>query len=225
MGINNNAKQWSRGDYSPFSGIDACRGYLKYFISQKIGLRPEMHKLFFRGTEKEDNEDLQTAGVKDNSEVLLMEDKASEQVSPDEVEETCVVSKGEEVVAEIRKEVDKLAQQVSALQADVDRGTKVDDKEIVCLTEMLMRQLLKLDGIEAEGEGKVQRKMEVRRVQSIVETLDVLKSRNSNAFSNTRKSLSVNTQWEALPNYNVPSTMPYYVPSSATFTMPSSSKM
>lgn len=53
---------------------------------------------------------------------------------------------------------------VSALQAVVDGGTKIDDKDIVYVTEMLMRQLLKLDGIEAEGEGKVQRKMEVSRV-------------------------------------------------------------
>lgn len=40
-------------------------------------------------------------------------------------------------------------------------GTNVEDKDIIFLTEMLMRQLLKLDGIEAEGEAKVQRKMEV----------------------------------------------------------------
>lgn len=43
----------------------------------------------------------------------------------------------------------------------MDSGTKVDNKDIIYLTEMLMRQLLRLDGIEAEGEGKVQRKMEV----------------------------------------------------------------
>lgn len=49
----------------------------------------------------------------------------------------------------------------------VNSGTKVDDKEIVYLTEMLMRQLLKLDGIEAEGEGKVQRKMEVSGCSSL----------------------------------------------------------
>lgn len=47
------------------------------------------------------------------------------------------------------------------MQAVVGSGTKVDDKDIVYVSEMLMRQLLKLDGIEAEGEGKVQRKMEV----------------------------------------------------------------
>lgn len=56
--------------------------------------------------------------------------------------------------------------QVLALQAVVDSGKKVDGKEIIYLTEMLMRELLKLDGIEAEGEGRVQRKMEVRILSS-----------------------------------------------------------
>lgn len=51
---------------------------------------------------------------------------------------------------------------VSALKVVVDGGTMIDEKDIVYLTEMLMRQLLKLDGIDAEGEGRVQRKMEVR---------------------------------------------------------------
>ncbi|KAI3447808.1 hypothetical protein Pfo_004473 [Paulownia fortunei] len=195
-------------------------GYLKSVISQKIGLKPEMNKLFFRGKETEDDEDLQTAGVKDNSEVVLMEDKACEQKSPEVLQETCVISKGDAAVAEVRKEVDKLAQQVSALQAAVDSGTKVDDKEIIYLSEMLMRQLLKLDGIEAEGEGKVKRKMEVRRVQSIVETLDVLKSRNSNAFSNAHKSVSVTTQWEAFsPCESVNASLP--MPSTAPYSMPS----
>ena len=40
-------------------------------------------------------------------------------------------------------------------------GTKVEEKEFDVLTELLMRQLLKLDGIEAEGEAKMQRKAEV----------------------------------------------------------------
>lgn len=39
--------------------------------------------------------------------------------------------------------------------------TKVAEKEFVVSTELLMRQLLKLDGIEAEGEAKMQRKAEV----------------------------------------------------------------
>lgn len=40
-------------------------------------------------------------------------------------------------------------------------GRKVEDKEFVVLTELLMMQLLKLDGIEAEGEARAQRKAEV----------------------------------------------------------------
>ncbi|KAL0316422.1 UNVERIFIED_CONTAM: BAG family molecular chaperone regulator 4 [Sesamum radiatum] len=172
-------------------------GYLKSVIAQKLGLKPEMYKLFFRGKEKEDDEDLQTAGVKNNSEVSLNEYTVSGQKAPEEVQETCVISKGSEAVAEVRKEVDKLEQQVLALQVVVDSGKKVDGKEIIYLTEMLMRQLLKLDGIEAEGEGRVQRKMEVRRVQSLVDTLDVLKSSNSNAFNNIHKTVSSTTQREA----------------------------
>lgn len=51
--------------------------------------------------------------------------------------------------------------QVSALEVAVDGGTRVSDKEFLVSTELLMRQLLKLDGIEAEGEAKLQRKAEV----------------------------------------------------------------
>jgi hypothetical protein len=49
------------------------------------------------------------------------------------------------------------------LEKSVLAGTTVVDKEFVVLTELLMVQLLKLDGIEAEGEARAQRKAEVRR--------------------------------------------------------------
>ena len=51
--------------------------------------------------------------------------------------------------------------QVNALEATVRGGTKVTNKEFVVLTELLMMQLLKLDSIEADGEAKVQRRIEV----------------------------------------------------------------
>ncbi|KAI3473129.1 hypothetical protein Pfo_030421 [Paulownia fortunei] len=208
-------------------------GDLKSVIVQKIGLKPETHKLLFRGKEKEDDEDLQTAGVKDNSKVLLMEDMTCTQKSPEVLKETSVISRGGAAVAEVREEVDKLSDQVSALQAVVNSGTKVDNKDIIYLTEMLMRQLLKLDGIEAEGEGKVQRKMEVRRVQSFVETMDILKSRNSNSFSNVDDTVSVTTQWEtfepgcgsATAASPIPSSAPTPVPSSAPLSVPSSAPL
>jgi hypothetical protein len=48
------------------------------------------------------------------------------------------------------------------LEKSVLAGTKVEDKQFVVLTELLMVQLLKLDGIEAEGEARAQRKAEVQ---------------------------------------------------------------
>jgi len=52
--------------------------------------------------------------------------------------------------------------QVLALEVAVNGGTKVSDKEFVMTTELLMRKLLELDGIKADGEAKLQRKAEVR---------------------------------------------------------------
>lgn len=43
-------------------------------------------------------------------------------------------------------------------------GTKVVDSQFSILSELLMRELLKLDGVEAEGEAKVQRRTEVSRI-------------------------------------------------------------
>lgn len=54
------------------------------------------------------------------------------------------------------------------MQAVIDSGKKVEEKEIVYLTEVLMRQLLNLDGIEAEGEGRLKRKTEVSFLYSIL---------------------------------------------------------
>ncbi|CAH9142168.1 unnamed protein product [Cuscuta epithymum] len=175
---------------------DSTFGQVKDNISQVIGLEPKVQKLLFRGKEKEDQEYLFLAGVKDNSKLVLMEDtssyeKKSEKVEvrseaddkvPEEVKVNSEISRGGEAVTAVRVEVDMLSDQVDALQAVVNGGTRVDEKDIVFLTEMLMRQLLKLDSIEAGGEGKLQRREEVRRVQSLVDKMDVLKEKNLNPF-------------------------------------------
>ncbi|XP_024011767.1 uncharacterized protein LOC112086706 [Eutrema salsugineum] len=44
---------------------------------------------------------------------------------------------------------------------NVQGGIRVEDKEFVVVMELLMMQMLKLDEIEAEGELRVQRKMEI----------------------------------------------------------------
>lgn len=43
------------------------------------------------------------------------------------------------------------------------RGTRVEDREFVLLTELFMIQLLTLDSIEAEGEARTQRRKEVSK--------------------------------------------------------------
>ncbi|KAF8102501.1 hypothetical protein N665_0198s0201 [Sinapis alba] len=78
----------------------------------------------------------------------------------------------------VSDEVAKLSNKVVALERSVQGGIIVEDKEFVVLVELLMMEMLKLDEIKAEGELKVQRKREVCRVQSFVESLDVLSARN-----------------------------------------------
>ncbi|XVE76597.1 hypothetical protein DITRI_Ditri12bG0185700 [Diplodiscus trichospermus] len=179
---------------------------LKKEIAQKTGLEPDKQKVLFRGKEKEDTEHLHLAGVKDKSKVLVLENRASKEKvkeraarkedKVEEIEKIEDVSKAFAAVAGVRKEVDKLSERVAALEVVVNSGAKVADEEFDVSAELLMRELLKLDGIEAEGEAKLQRKAEVQRVQSFHETLDKLKAINSNPFNNSSKAVSVTTQWE-----------------------------
>lgn len=95
-------------------------GDLKSAIAHKIGLKPETFKLLFRGKEKEDDDNLQTAGVKDSSKVLIKEETTPVEKIPEKVEtETIVVSRGGEAVAIVREEVDKLADQVHTFNREV----------------------------------------------------------------------------------------------------------
>ncbi|XP_074339837.1 BAG family molecular chaperone regulator 4-like [Apium graveolens] len=169
----------------------ATFGDLKKIIAKKTGLAPESQKLFFRGIEERDEECMKMAGLKNNSKLLLRNSARNrvEEVSTsnDRKEEVKVtqISQGSELVAEVKEDNDNLAAQVSALETVICDGHKVLENDINFVMEMLERQLLKLDEIKAEGEGKVQRKMEVCRVQSLLDTADDLKRRNSgsNAMS------------------------------------------
>ncbi|WOL18649.1 BAG family molecular chaperone regulator 4 [Canna indica] len=171
-------------------------GELKKVLAQATGLEPREQRLLFRGKEKEDYECLHMAGIKDSSKVVLLEDPASKERKLEQMRRDQGMLRASQAVAAVRAEVDKLAVKVSSLEASVHAGTKIADKEFVTLTELLMVQLLKLDSIQAEGEAKVQRRIEVRRVQNFVETLDLLKARNSNPFSNSGNAVSVTTKWE-----------------------------
>ncbi|XP_031271861.1 BAG family molecular chaperone regulator 4-like [Pistacia vera] len=174
----------------------SMEGDLKRVLGQETGLEPKEQRLLFKGKEKDDEECLHMVGVKDMSKVILFEDPASKERKLEEMNRNHGILKAYEDVAKVRMEVDKLSEKVVALEATVRGGAKVADKDFLVLTELLMAQLLKLDSIEANGEAKVQRRIEVRRVQSFVDTVDSLKARNSNPFSNSGNAVSVTTKWE-----------------------------
>ncbi|KAK2987922.1 hypothetical protein RJ640_003400 [Escallonia rubra] len=137
------------------------------------------------------------------------------------------LSRGYDAVVEVGLEVDKISEEVTALKETVHGGVEVDEKDIVALLELLMRQLVKLDGIDAQGDGKTQRKMElmevsgpvassftlrkyldqVRHVQGLVDTLDKLKARNS-YLCNRKKSAQCETSESGVGSVHAPSLTP-----------------
>ncbi|PSR86191.1 BAG family molecular chaperone regulator like [Actinidia chinensis var. chinensis] len=173
-------------------------GELKGVLANETGLDSKDQRLLFRGKERGDDECLHMVGVIDMSKVILLEDPARKARKLEEMERNQYMLKAYEAVANVRLEVDKLSNKVVALERAVQNGTEVADKEFVVLTELLMVQLLKLDAIEADGEAKVQRRIEVRRVQSFVDALDNLKARKANPFSNGVSSgaVLVTAKWE-----------------------------
>ena len=50
---------------------------------------------------------------------------------------------------------------MSSLEALISKGKRVAENDLVDLIEMLMRQLVKLDGITVDRDAKLQRRMQV----------------------------------------------------------------
>lgn len=103
-------------------------GDLKMEIAKATGLEPEAQNLLFRGKEKDENERLDMAGVKDNAKVILTEnsptidkDKDKDEEEEENVEkveeEVKEISKGVEAVSLVRKENDEFAEQVMMWRA------------------------------------------------------------------------------------------------------------
>ncbi|TYI44879.1 hypothetical protein ES332_A01G268800v1 [Gossypium tomentosum] len=224
-------------------GSSSCKissGELKKQIAEKTGLEPDKQRVLFRGKEKEDNVHLSSAGMKDKSKILVLEnptskvkkveemanieEKVEESIARkeskvEEIRETEEMSKAFAAVARVGNEVDKLSERVAAIEVAVNSGTKIAAEEFDVSAELLMRELLKLDGIEAEGEAKLQRKAEVRRVQGFHETLDKMKARNSNPFHDSNKAASVTTKWETFDSGMGSSTAPPPQPMSSSTTV------
>ncbi|GKB40417.1 BAG family molecular chaperone regulator 1-like protein [Tanacetum coccineum] len=116
--------------------------------------------------------------------MVLFDDIMSREKRLVENLKTVKTEKAKTEIVSITSEIDKLAKQVGNLEKEIYGGKKVVEKVLLNLIELLMSQLIKLDGIIAEGDVKLQRRMQVKRVQKYIEVLDMLKIRNSKIASN-----------------------------------------
>ncbi|KAF1883885.1 hypothetical protein Lal_00038379 [Lupinus albus] len=196
-----------------FRGLSLLIGDVKKLLAHKTGLQLEEQRIFFKGKEKGNEEHLHNVGVKDKSKLLLLEDTYSKEIKLEEIRKHNEMLKASEAVAGVRAEVDKLSDRVSALEVAVDSGISVSDKEFIVFTELFMRQLLKLDGIEAEGEAKLQRKTEGKTAYiylphtllsaaraELCGYIRFSKGKKLHPLSKSGKTISVTTQWDTFNN-------------------------
>ncbi|PRQ60034.1 putative BAG domain-containing protein [Rosa chinensis] len=165
-------------------GAQASFGDLKKMLVGPTGLHHLDMKLLFKDKERDSKAFLDISGVKDRSKMVCVEDPLSQEKRYLEMRRNAKMEKASKSISEISLEVDRLAGQVSALETIITKGAKVAEQDVLKVIEHLMNQLLKLDGIMGDGDVKLQRKMQVKRVQKYVETLDVLKVKNSMPSSN-----------------------------------------
>lgn len=161
----------------------ATFGELKKMLGGATGLNPLDQKIVFKDKERDSKAYLDVAGVKDGSRMVVFDDILSREKRLLENLKTTKMDRAKREIVEITTEIDKLAKQVGILEIEIYGGKKVVEKVLLNLIELLMSQLIKLDGIIAEGDVKLQRRMQVKRVQRYIETLDSLKIRNSKIAS------------------------------------------
>ncbi|XP_054796998.1 BAG family molecular chaperone regulator 1-like [Prosopis cineraria] len=162
----------------------ATFGELKKMLSGPTGLHHQDQKLLYKNKERDSKTFLDIVGVKDKSKIVLEEDPISKEKRYLEMRKNANMEKAAKCISQISLEVDRLAGQVGALESIISKGKKVAESDVISLIEQFMNQLLKLDAIMADGDVKLQRKMQVRRVQKYVETLDMLKIKNSMPHKN-----------------------------------------
>ncbi|KAL9237280.1 hypothetical protein vseg_011850 [Gypsophila vaccaria] len=162
----------------------ATFGELKKMMSGPTGLHHEDQKVYYKKKERDSKQFLDIVGVKDKSKLVVMEDPISQEKRYLELRKNANIEKASKLISQISLEVDKFGAKVVALETVILKGGRVPEKELVNLIELLMNELIKLDGIIVDGDVKLQRKMQVSRVQKYVETLDMLKAKNSMPAAN-----------------------------------------
>lgn len=176
----------------------ASFGELKKMMSTKTGLHPEDQKVVYKDKERDSKAFLDMSGVKDRSKMVLLEDPAAQAKRLLEQRRTEKAERAAKSISRISLDVDKLATKVSALQSIVGKGGKVAEADVVALTEALMTELVKLDAIAADGDVKAQRRMQEKRVQKYVETLDAIRAKNNTAAAAPKANGNGNAKDRAL---------------------------
>ncbi|XP_042510132.1 BAG family molecular chaperone regulator 2-like [Macadamia integrifolia] len=169
----------------------ATIGELKKLLAAETGLQPAEQSVLYRGRKRENGEYLDMCGMKDRSKLVLVEDPASKEKRFLEMRRNAKIQTAHRAISDVSMEVDKLSDQVSAIDKSIGNGIKVPEVQITTLIEMLMRQAIKLDSISTEGDTSAQKNLQSKRVQKCVETLDVLKISNARV-----KPVVVTTKWE-----------------------------
>ncbi|XP_047338537.1 BAG family molecular chaperone regulator 2-like [Impatiens glandulifera] len=162
--------KYGQSCFDMFINPHASFGDLKKMVAGQVGLMPQDQKMFFMKKERDSRSFLDIIGVKDGSQILLVED---EDKKPDNLD------KASQTIAQIGYEIDKLVKEVTVLEDEIESGKRVVEKNLLNLIEQLMTQLIKLDGISADGDVKQNRRMQVKRVQKYIEILDELKIKNA----------------------------------------------
>ncbi|KAK2989033.1 hypothetical protein RJ640_018822 [Escallonia rubra] len=157
----------------------ASFGELKKMLAGLSGLDSQDQKLIFKDKERDSKCYLDVTGVKDGSKLVLIEDVMSRERRCLELRKSAKMDKASKEISEISLEIDQLVKQVASLESEISGGKKVVETVLSNLIELLMTQLIKLDGIVADGDVKLHRRMQVKRVQKYIETLDMLKTKNS----------------------------------------------
>lgn len=159
----------------------ASFGELKKMLAEHTGVHPLDQKLIFKKKERNSKAYLDVAGVKDGSKIVLIEDITSRERRCLEMLKSAKIEKGSKSLQQVSSEVDQFGDKVTSLETTTYKGGKVAEKDVDGLTEILMAKLVALDGIFVEGDLKLQKRMQERKVQQYIEALDRLKLNYSTA--------------------------------------------
>ncbi|KAI5595008.1 hypothetical protein BDE02_03G109600 [Populus trichocarpa] len=154
---------------------------LKKMLAEHTGVHPLDQKLIFKKKERNSKAYLDVAGVKDGSKIVLIEDITSRERRCLEMLKSAKIEKGSKSLQQVSLEVDQFGDKVTSLETTTSKGGKVAEKDVDGLTEILMAKLVALDGIFVEGDLKLQKRMQERKVQQYIEALDRLKLNYSTA--------------------------------------------